>query len=124
MCDPCVATDGCGFCLSSLECLEGDSDGPASGMPCSEWVTGASEASCPTDPACASRTGCGDCAAVEECAWCASDFLCMTIEETSSSSASLSRLCRDERERRSVVARETAGARARDDDAVVAGWGY
>jgi len=48
----------------------------------------------------------------------------MTIEETSSSSASLSRLCRDERERRSVVARETAGARARDDDAVVAGWGY
>jgi len=41
MCSPCAATQGCGYCLSSLSCLAGSADGPLPGLnqQCPEWLT-------------------------------------------------------------------------------------
>ncbi len=40
MCGPCVQTQGCGYCLSSLRCLAGTADGPLPelGQACTEWA--------------------------------------------------------------------------------------
>ena len=38
-CGGCVEISGCGFCLSSLECIEGTDEGPLDGNGCPNWVT-------------------------------------------------------------------------------------
>ena len=37
-CSACAVYPGCGFCLSTLQCLAGDSYGPGDGSPCSDWI--------------------------------------------------------------------------------------
>ena len=34
-CPSCTSITGCGFCMSSLQCLEGNDKGPTNGLPCS-----------------------------------------------------------------------------------------
>lgn len=80
ICMPCLATEGCGFCHSTLQCIEGDVSGPFSGPPCPDWL--ASTEDCPSTPECTKLTDCSSCAGTEECAWCASESSCMTIEAT------------------------------------------
>ena len=46
-CTPCASLSGCGYCLSTLACVEGDDSGPSDGSPCPEC----------------------------DCAWCASEGL-------------------------------------------------
>lgn len=36
-CPVCASNQGCGFCMSSLQCLEGNDNGPINGLPCSSW---------------------------------------------------------------------------------------
>jgi len=80
-CGPCVRK-GCGYCLSTLQCMGGDERGPRAGaMPCPSWVY-SDESACPTVPECGSLLTCGDCATHEMCAWCSNVQKCMTIEET------------------------------------------
>ena len=38
-CPSCLATEGCGYCLSSLRCEAGNDEGPSSGL-CSNWIFG------------------------------------------------------------------------------------
>jgi hypothetical protein len=45
-CNPCIAEAGCGYCLSTLSCVEGDDLGPFVG-PCPDWVTTNTVATCP-----------------------------------------------------------------------------
>lgn len=80
-CGPCVRK-GCGYCLSTLQCMGGDQHGPRAGsMPCPEWVWN-EEASCPPVPECSTLLSCGECATHENCAWCANSQECMTVEDT------------------------------------------
>lgn len=37
-CTACVSQPQCGFCLSTLQCVDGDVDGPADGAPCPDWT--------------------------------------------------------------------------------------
>lgn len=37
-CGKCVVTAGCGYCLSSLQCMEGNEVGPTDGLECDEWL--------------------------------------------------------------------------------------
>lgn len=37
-CNECVATPGCGFCLSTMLCSGGDGVGPSVGPPCPDWI--------------------------------------------------------------------------------------
>jgi hypothetical protein len=37
-CNPCVKANGCGFCLSTLRCLDGGEEGPSDGSPCPNWL--------------------------------------------------------------------------------------
>ena len=80
-CSNCVQTTGCGFCLSSLMCIQGDSLGPSDGSPCPSWVSNNNDAECPQEPTCNERETCDACAAVEDCAWCASESKCMTVSD-------------------------------------------
>ena len=80
-CSPCLQA-GCGFCLSTLQCEAGDRAGPTSSLPCPAWVYDEGAAGCPEVPDCGALLSCGDCAAEELCAWCASASKCMTVEET------------------------------------------
>ena len=80
-CGPCLQA-GCGFCLSTLQCEAGDRAGPTSSLPCPAWVYDEGAAGCPEVPDCGALLSCGDCAAEELCAWCASASKCMTVEET------------------------------------------
>jgi hypothetical protein len=80
-CSPCVRK-GCGYCLSTLQCMGGDERGPSPGsMPCPKWVW-ADDKDCPVIPECSTLLTCNDCAQHEMCAWCAADKKCMTAEET------------------------------------------
>lgn len=79
-CSPCVRK-GCGYCLSTLQCMGGDETGPSGGMPCPSWVY-EDDKNCPVIPECGTLLSCNDCAQHEMCAWCAADMQCMTIEET------------------------------------------
>ena len=36
-CGGCVGTGGCGYCLSTLRCVEGSAVGPSDGSPCPNW---------------------------------------------------------------------------------------
>jgi hypothetical protein len=78
-CGACVATPGCGFCHSTMQCLAGTSMGP-SAIPCPDWIIDATE--CPIDPHCEKLVDCTTCVTSDACAWCASSTTCMTIEET------------------------------------------
>ena len=44
-CPSCTSKPGCGFCMSSLQCLEGNDNGPINGLPCSSWSS--SNTTCP-----------------------------------------------------------------------------
>ena len=79
-CGGCVGTAGCGYCLSTLRCVEGDAAGPSDGSPCPSWVHG-DATSCPAVPSCAGHTSCAACAAVEDCAWCGSEKKCLTVSD-------------------------------------------
>ena len=37
-CGGCVSNKGCGYCLSTLNCVEGSSDGPLDRSPCPTWL--------------------------------------------------------------------------------------
>ncbi len=37
-CSACADASGCGYCLSTLQCMAGDSRGPSDGAPCSDWI--------------------------------------------------------------------------------------
>ena len=78
-CDGCTSHAHCGFCLSTLQCLEGDFDGPSNGSPCNYWLTSTGE--CPEIPQCEQLSTCGACVDMEDCAWCASEQRCLTVSE-------------------------------------------
>ena len=78
-CGACTANTQCGFCLSTLQCLEGEGDGPASGLPCNYWLTSTVE--CPEIPQCEQLSTCGVCVDMDDCAWCASEQRCLTVSE-------------------------------------------
>ena len=44
-CSECTSVDGCGFCLSSLQCLSGTQTGPSEGAICPSWTY--SNTTCP-----------------------------------------------------------------------------
>jgi hypothetical protein len=77
VCVECVEQEGCGYCLSTLRCVDGGNQGPTDGSPCPNWVH--ENGQCPEVPACSSHSECSACAAMEDCAWCASDKKCMTV---------------------------------------------
>ena len=37
-CDECTTDQNCGYCLSTLTCMTGNSNGPAGGTPCPNWL--------------------------------------------------------------------------------------
>lgn len=78
-CLPCTSSEACGFCTSTLQCLPGTQLGPFDDVPCPEWHYESS--SCPAIPNCQAYTNCQSCAAIDQCAWCASDNLCLTYAE-------------------------------------------
>ena len=78
-CGACAANPSCGFCLSTLQCMERGSNGPLSGLPCNYWLTAAAE--CPEIPQCEQLSSCGVCVDMEGCAWCASEQRCLTVSE-------------------------------------------
>ena len=100
-CVDCVEKEGCGYCLSTLRCVNGGVQGPADGSPCPNWVH--DNGQCPVVPACDGLFECSvsgsssvvtvsvlrfdlvvpmqACAAMEDCAWCASEKKCMTVGE-------------------------------------------
>ena len=78
-CTACAAKDQCGFCLSTLQCLEQGSNGPSNGLPCNYWLTAAED--CPEVPQCEQLSSCGVCVDMDGCAWCASEQRCLTVSE-------------------------------------------
>ena len=80
-CSKCVQAAGCGFCLSSLLCMQGDGLGPTDGSPCPNWVPQGNTEICPQEPTCSELNDCNNCAVVDDCAWCASANRCMTVSE-------------------------------------------
>ncbi len=44
-CDSCTALPNCGFCVSTLKCIDGLESGPTDGSPCPAWSFGGSD--CP-----------------------------------------------------------------------------
>ena len=79
-CPTCIAHEGCGYCHSTLMCIEGDANGPLDGLPCPDWFLEVDD--CPAIPQCTNMTDCNTCAAANECAWCSSQDKCLTIEDT------------------------------------------
>ena len=75
-CTSCV-TSGCGYCLSTLRCVSKDKK--KRGTPCPQLID--AKADCPVRPTCSNFKSCGDCAASEECAWCASENRCTSVAE-------------------------------------------
>jgi hypothetical protein len=65
-CPACSAEGGCGYCLSTLQCLPGvDGSGPNDGSSCPNWAFDSK--SCPVVPNCKDYTDCGG-----KCGVCAS----------------------------------------------------
>lgn len=113
-CTGCATQPQCGYCLSTLQCVGGDDEGPADGMPCPDWVHMPADCpstfsttwcssfvlcvftSCaslcvvccvvPVAPTCHEFSDCGLCAGVDDCAWCASEERCMEVGDILSSS--------------------------------------
>ena len=108
-CSPCAAHPQCGYCLSTLTCLEGDAYGPLDGSPCPNFLFEESEPHivaaisdvivvdptipipkiCPYKPQCDDFRNCDSCAAAPECAWCASRSECLVVSEVFSSNPAL-----------------------------------
>ncbi|RLO13579.1 hypothetical protein DYB28_011993, partial [Aphanomyces astaci] len=80
-CGACVATSGCGFCHSTMQCLPGTTAGPSVEVPCPDWLFASADA-CPQNPHCDRLVDCTSCAVADSCAWCASKSLCLTVEDT------------------------------------------
>ncbi|CAM9298518.1 unnamed protein product, partial [Phaeothamnion confervicola] len=78
-CPGCLAVAGCGYCLSTLQCLEGTISGPGGGAPCPNWL--ADDEACPGVPHCDEYEGCDACAGDDACAWCASAGVCLTVSD-------------------------------------------
>lgn len=78
-CPSCIADIGCGFCESSLQCLNGSASGPSGSLPCPSWLF--DENSCPEVPNCEEFKDCSGCALQDQCAWCASEGVCSTISD-------------------------------------------
>lgn len=38
-CTSCVGVGGCGYCLSTLQCVDGTESGPSDGSPCPSWIS-------------------------------------------------------------------------------------
>ena len=79
-CGSCVDNNRCGYCLSTLRCVDGSILGPIDGSPCPSWVFD-SPSDCPIVPQCDVYSDCTSCAGVDDCAWCASEGRCMTVTE-------------------------------------------
>ena len=71
-CGACSAEEGCGWCASSGQCLQGNAVGPCGGGCREHWTYGY----CAEQP-CALHATCDDCLQTELCGWCASRQLCM-----------------------------------------------
>lgn len=82
-CPDCNAMNGCGFCLSTLRCMEGTESGPSSDMPCPTWAF--DQTACPIIPDCDIQGDCGSCAVTSGCTWCASQSRCATTSDAFSS---------------------------------------
>ena len=78
-CTQCASHVNCGFCHSSLLCMEGDEIGPLDSTPCADWLF--SQGECPVGPGCMNLSNCSSCAASEDCAWCAAGNKCITVTE-------------------------------------------
>jgi hypothetical protein len=78
-CPSCTEEIGCGFCESTLQCLDGTATGPSNSSPCASWSF--EKNSCPAVPNCEEYFDCSGCASQDQCAWCASENLCTTISE-------------------------------------------
>ena len=78
-CPSCTNLESCGFCESSLQCLDGAESGPSGNIPCLTWSF--QEISCPTAPNCQDYLDCSSCASQDQCAWCASETTCTTISD-------------------------------------------
>ena len=78
-CTSCSTNPKCGFCLSTLKCVEGDDVGPLDNTPCPDWRFENFE--CPVQPTCEKYSTCGTCAGQSDCAWCASAGKCMTVSD-------------------------------------------
>jgi hypothetical protein len=101
-CPACTAADNCGYCLSTLQCLEGTESGPLNQSPCPSWSF--QETGCPgidnftlifldllllsVVPNCEDYVECGTCAKMDSCAWCASENVCTTISKAFSKDCS------------------------------------
>eukprot|EP00944_MAST-04C_sp_MAST-4C-sp1_P002907 g2907.t1 len=83
-CTACVKTSGCGFCHSTMACMEGTANGPKHDLPCPQWFSEVE--SCPVKPTCHEHLDCGTCASNTECAWCASKGKCMMVSDIFSES--------------------------------------
>ena len=70
-CAPCIQSTGCGFCQSTLQCMNGTASGPSNGFPCPTWTYSLEQ--CPALPHCETFSNCGSCATQDQCAWCASE---------------------------------------------------
>jgi hypothetical protein len=71
-CGECTAEEGCGWCASSGQCLQGNAFSPCAGGCKEHWTYGYC-----ADTPCASHATCGDCLATAYCGWCAASQLCM-----------------------------------------------
>ena len=78
-CQSCTDAKECGFCESTLQCLNGTLSGPTVDAQCSSWSFESS--SCPLLPNCGDNLDCTGCATQDQCAWCASENLCTTISD-------------------------------------------
>ena len=47
-CGSCISQSGCGYCMSTLRCMDGDRNGPSNNVACPNWISqGAEVSSCP-----------------------------------------------------------------------------
>ena len=107
-CSSCAKHPSCGYCVSTLTCLEGDVYGPIDGSPCPDFLFQEATVAemalhnkasnddnkikvassdqpdpkmCPVRPKCNEFSGCDRCALAPECAWCASRDACIIVSE-------------------------------------------
>jgi len=71
-CASCSGQTGCGWCASTLLCLDGTAAGPSTGS-CAVW--GTSPDTC-TENQCLTSSTCSDCTGNPYCGWCANTNMC------------------------------------------------